>query len=233
MKTNKPKANFFDVVGGRIYDNHTPAYQDYFRREAEALAPILARGGRILDVGCGPGRIFPAVAPYVDELLGIDNSAESVKDAKEVAKKYRSTSTHGIHVLLEDARDMKSFSKDIFDAAFLLYNTLGNFRDARSDYKMLVLENIRRVLKPSGIVAISVYAENAAPFQIEQYSIWDLLPSTVFPEYTTLVNIGGIQQISERFTAGRLEEILREAGFEPGVRSLNEFTYFAVARKTI
>ncbi|TAL57564.1 MAG: class I SAM-dependent methyltransferase, partial [Nanoarchaeota archaeon] len=189
MNIKKPKTNFFDLVGDRIYDNHTAAFQDYFRREAEALAPILARGGRILDVGCGPGRIFPVVAPYVDELLGIDNSAESVKNAKKVAKKYGSTSTNGLHVLLEDARDMRA-SPDIFDAAFLLYNTLGNFRDSKADYKMAVLENIRRMLKPSGILAISVYAENAAPFQIEQYCVWDLLPSTVLPEYTTVVSLG-------------------------------------------
>ena len=52
-------------------------------RELEALAEVVdLEGVRILDVGCGDGRLVWRVAPAADSVLGIDVDAELIETAK-------------------------------------------------------------------------------------------------------------------------------------------------------
>jgi 2-polyprenyl-3-methyl-5-hydroxy-6-metoxy-1,4-benzoquinol methylase len=53
-------------------------------RELEALAKVIDFTGlRVLDVGCGDGRLVWRIAPEADTVLGIDVDGELVETAKE------------------------------------------------------------------------------------------------------------------------------------------------------
>lgn len=57
-----------DVVAAYV---HRPAYPDGLIERLLALAP---KAGRVLDLGCGPGKLAAALAPRVDEVLAVDPS---------------------------------------------------------------------------------------------------------------------------------------------------------------
>jgi len=43
--------------------------------------PRVVRGKRVLDLGCGDGRLAFGVAPYAREVVGLDPDAELIKNA--------------------------------------------------------------------------------------------------------------------------------------------------------
>ena len=49
--------------------------------------PPLVRGKRVLDLGCGDGRLALGVAPFATRVDGIDPDAEAVAAAKRNARK--------------------------------------------------------------------------------------------------------------------------------------------------
>jgi ubiquinone/menaquinone biosynthesis C-methylase UbiE len=80
--------------------NHDNVVRDEFTRQSGAMqiakiftdadiiarikAAVLRKGGRIrvLDVGCGPGILTIALAPYVDEIVALDLTPEMINRAK-------------------------------------------------------------------------------------------------------------------------------------------------------
>jgi len=48
--------------------------------------PALVRGKRVLDLGCGDGRLALGVAPYARSVVGIDPDAELIASARSRAK---------------------------------------------------------------------------------------------------------------------------------------------------
>jgi ubiquinone/menaquinone biosynthesis C-methylase UbiE len=49
--------------------------------------PPLVRGKRVLDLGCGDGRLAIGVAPFAKSVDGIDPDAEAIAAAKQNARK--------------------------------------------------------------------------------------------------------------------------------------------------
>ena len=49
--------------------------------------PPLVRGKRVLDLGCGDGRLALGVAQYAKSVDGIDPDSEAIADAKRNARK--------------------------------------------------------------------------------------------------------------------------------------------------
>lgn len=48
--------------------------------------PALVRGKRVLDLGCGDGRLALGVAPYAQSVVGIDPDEELIASATERAR---------------------------------------------------------------------------------------------------------------------------------------------------
>ena len=47
--------------------------------------PALVRGKRVLDLGCGDGRLALGVAPYAREVIGLDPDPEAIRGARQTA----------------------------------------------------------------------------------------------------------------------------------------------------
>jgi ubiquinone/menaquinone biosynthesis C-methylase UbiE len=79
-----------DSVGD--FGRHVPAVSSVLRpRPHDELrawgGSPLVRGKRVLDLGCGDGRLALGVAPFAKSVDGIDPDAEAVAAAKRKARK--------------------------------------------------------------------------------------------------------------------------------------------------
>ncbi len=118
-----------------------------YTAEASAayLLPHLRPGQRILDFGCGPGTISVGLAKAVDpgELHGVDMEVSQIELARSVAK-VGGHDNATFHV--GDVTDLR-FEDDFFDVAHC-HNVLMHVPDTAA-----VLAEVKRVLKPGGIIA--------------------------------------------------------------------------------
>ncbi|MES0033085.1 class I SAM-dependent methyltransferase [Mesorhizobium sp. M0040] len=98
-------------------------------RQAAAIWDFLSlrQGDRVLELGCGYGRIANRLAEKGAQVTGLDISPILLKKAEEDAIK------RGVNVEYVKA-DMRSIPwRDRFDAAFLWYTTFGYFDDADNE----------------------------------------------------------------------------------------------------
>jgi ubiquinone/menaquinone biosynthesis C-methylase UbiE len=73
-----------DLINRGMYEHR---FTDYWLKSLPGVVAKLQSGGRMLDVGCGSGRVCIAFAKAFPkaEIFGIDPDAESIRRAKEAA----------------------------------------------------------------------------------------------------------------------------------------------------
>ncbi|KAF2108435.1 S-adenosyl-L-methionine-dependent methyltransferase [Lophiotrema nucula] len=128
------------------------------RRTAESdaayLLPHIKKADRILDVGCGPGTITTSLAKYASSgvTVGIDISAAVLHKAKTLAAQA-SISTEGPgSVAFEEGNILERLAYD--DNTFDIVVSSQLFGHLPSeDMSLKALIEMRRVLKPGGILA--------------------------------------------------------------------------------
>ena len=133
---------------------YTMGYSDDFQRllrrrnagsSAAHLLPHLEPGMRVLDFGCGPGTISVGLAEAVSpgELFGVDMEASQIEIARAAAEAggHRNATFQ-----TADVTDLP-FEDDSFDVAHC-HAVLMHAPDT-----VAVLAEVRRVLKPGGIIS--------------------------------------------------------------------------------
>ncbi len=121
---------------------HKTTYQMTFNFNHAIFKVLLkylqpSKGERILDLGCGRGFYVKEMENYTEEVIGVDISESSLKEAVTHKVKYG------------DATDL-NFEANSFDKIYLLHaiEHIPNLKELSSE--------IARVLKPGGI-AIATY----------------------------------------------------------------------------
>ena len=116
-------------------------------RDAAFVLPRLRPGMRLLDCGCGPGTISVGLAEIVSpgEVVGIDVDEGQVALARQHADAGTSTN---VRIEAANVYDLP-FEPRSFDAVFAhaLFEHLAR--------PLLALNQIRRVLRPGGFIAVS------------------------------------------------------------------------------
>lgn len=102
---------------------------------------------RILDIGCGDGKITAQIAQKLPEgsVLGIDSSKDMISLAKET---FNSSNYSNLNFLLKDAQEL-DFNNE-FDIIF------SNAALHRIKDHLSVLKRINKALKPSGKILIQM-----------------------------------------------------------------------------
>ena len=104
--------------------------------------------GRLLDLGCGTGRLGRHFGPKGFEYLGVDLSEEmlAVAESQKATERERFANANLVE-LPEEFRD--------FDYAACLFSTLGMIRG--SENRAAALSSAHRVLRPGGRFALHVH----------------------------------------------------------------------------
>lgn len=139
-------------------DNYPEIYQRYLSKEINAVVGFLENSGKVLDVGCGTGRIIPIVSPLVEEYTGIDIKPDYIKTAKKLTKEH-----DNVQIEKLDALELsKKFKENTFDKSICIWNTIGCVKDDK-----LVIQEIAKVTKKEFF--FSVIAKGTLELRKEYY----------------------------------------------------------------
>jgi SAM-dependent methyltransferase len=119
------------------------------QQEIDALMESCQLGpgnnGRVLDFGCGVGRLSLALRSYFDEVYGVDISEKMISLAKE--------NTPSCTFLLNQGDSLSLFRSNFFD--FVYSNIVLQHQPAREIAKSYIAEFVR-VIKPGGTIVFQM-----------------------------------------------------------------------------
>lgn len=124
----------YDLVVGGVLMRGT------YRRIAEHLTTGIVSGGRVLDIGTGPGRLVEAISRRRDDLqvIGIDPSSDMITRARR-----RTRTLPNVQVRMASAEDLP-FEEESVDA---VVSSLSSHHWAD---RVVALDEQARVLRPGG-----------------------------------------------------------------------------------
>ena len=192
-----------DWLYRKPYDNRPGNEQFYLQAYAVmnlVRAMDIRHGGRILEVGSGPGWVSELLMLLGYDVDGIEPSADLVAVARErverAAAHYRLPSTPNV-VFHETTIESVDFELETFDAV-LFHDALHHVIDER-----VTLETCARVLKPGGVLGIG---EDA----------WQ--PGNREQESALEEEIDRFGTHESPFTCEYLDELLESCGFRDVIR---------------
>ncbi len=193
--------------------------KEYLQAEEEKIKQYCQenRPDLVLEAGCGRGRIIETIMPYCKKIIGVDYSPTMARFCSE-----RFKSNPNIRIYEGDI-SQTHFQDGYFDLGILAFNTLGN----TDTNKERVLLELRRVLQPQGKLLVSVYSERARDIQYETYQKLGL--DILKEENDRIHTREGL--VSQRFSVKDLEAWLQVCGLRGEIESLNDISYFLIARK--
>jgi SAM-dependent methyltransferase len=125
----------------------TPLF-DLDQRFVEEHCP---RPGRLLDLGCGTGRLLLALGQRGWWTLGVDLSPEMLRTAYDKAM----SAGVAVNLLRANITELDALADDSFDGAACLFSTLGMVMGA--DQRRRVIAHSFRVLRPGGRFILHVH----------------------------------------------------------------------------
>jgi SAM-dependent methyltransferase len=131
------------------------AYANRDLRAAEVIVLLRYRdglSGRVLELGCGAGRLSGFLAEVAREVHAIDVSPTMVAACRQA---YPS-----VQAEQGDLRDLGGFGGDSFDAVVGGYSVLDVLTD---DERRKTLLELRRIVAPGGLLVFSSHNRDAGP----------------------------------------------------------------------
>lgn len=169
--------------------------------------------GRVVDLGCGTGRLLAALAARGFDCVGVDLSPEMLAVARRKVPAAEFVQANLVELdALPDAS---------FDAAACLFSTLGMIGGA--DNRRRVLGHFARILKPGGVLVLHAHSKG--------FSVWDhsgrrWLLADVWKRFVGRPDVGdrpmpvhqGVAGLAlHQFTRRELTRLLADAGFDVAV----------------
>jgi ubiquinone/menaquinone biosynthesis C-methylase UbiE len=111
--------------------------------------------GRLIDLGCGTGRLCLHFAGKGYDCVGVDLSEEMLAKARE---KWTSSTHAGAGAAMfmkANLLDLSELPAHSFDYAACLFSTLGMVRGEQE--RSIVIANAHRLLKPDGLLVLHVH----------------------------------------------------------------------------
>ena len=126
----------------------------YSRALPEFLAAEASlRGGRALDVGCGPGTVAVDLAPYAAEVVGLDPAGEMLAEAARHAGRR---GVRNVRWVLGRAEDLPTL--DLGRFALVVFAQSFHWTDREA-----VAEVVYDLLEPGGVLALIAHEVNGRP----------------------------------------------------------------------
>ena len=158
------------------YSSCTTATHQSRTAESDAafLLPHIRKIDHILDVGCGPGTITTGLAKYASEgkVVGIDISTDVLQKAKTLANGANVPTQGPGSVVFEQGNILErlAYADETFDIVYCS-QVFGHI--PLPDLPLQALAEIRRVLKPGGILATrDATAQHFYPPSLDIDRLW-------------------------------------------------------------
>ena len=150
------------IVGAdlqRVYELASPRIRRYLRAEILNVVDCVRGSDRVLELGCGYGRVLAEVAPHVGRAVGIDIARGNLRSAASYLRAWQNCDLalmNAVHLGFGDAR---------FDATICVQNGICAFGVNPS---RLVAEAIR-VTREGGRILFSTYSPRIWPDRLEWF----------------------------------------------------------------
>jgi len=102
---------------------------------------------KVLDFGCGVGRLTQALVPYFSECAGVDISENMIKKADEFNKYGKKC-----RYIVNTADNLKMFPDNYFD---FVYSNI-TLQHISPPYSFNYIKEFLRVIKPGGVILFQV-----------------------------------------------------------------------------
>jgi SAM-dependent methyltransferase len=182
----------------KVYEIAGLRVSQYLEAEIDHLSVFVEPGDRILELGCGYGRVLAPLAGIAGQGWGVDNSPDNLELAR--------AEHPNLNFVLMDVADLE-FEDDGFDLVF----GVQNFISACKVPPETLLRETLRVTKPGGRIMLSSYAAEFWPHRLE----W----------FRQQADEGLLGPIDEEVTGGGV--IVCEDGFRATTFSPDEFASLA------
>jgi ubiquinone/menaquinone biosynthesis C-methylase UbiE len=133
----------------RCYDIAPPGIKQYLDAEISHILNFIKPNDKVLELGCGYGRVLSYLHSQSSFIFGIDASLESLKMATSFESEGRR-----FHLASMDAGSL-GFSDNVFDVILCIQNGISAIK---IDPKRLLSEALR-VVGSKGIIMFSSYSE--------------------------------------------------------------------------
>lgn len=141
MDTYEPIAAHYDREHDLFSDDI-----DWYLHLAEVAGP------RVLELGCGSGRLLAPLAAAGNRVVGVDSSEAMIQRARS---RLQSVIARGqVTLVLGDMQDLGELGAGSFDLVIIPLNGLLHVDDAAAQRR--VLQEAATVLRPGGLLAIDV-----------------------------------------------------------------------------
>ena len=145
----------------RCYEIAPDGVKQFLEAEIAFVLNKVSRDDKVLDLGCGYGRVAIRLLAKVKEVVGIDISEDNIQLAKKIVGNNKTC-----RFFVMDAIDLK-FENDYFDIVICVQNGISAFN---VDPIRLVQEAFR-VTGKGGIVLFSSYSEKFWEERLDWFQI--------------------------------------------------------------
>jgi 2-polyprenyl-6-hydroxyphenyl methylase/3-demethylubiquinone-9 3-methyltransferase len=145
----------------RVYEVATPRVQQYLRAEIDYVVSKVREGDIVVELGCGYGRLLPALAERAGSVFGIDTSLGSLTLAREMLpdnSRYHLACMNAVRL---------GFRDEAFDVVVCVQNGISAFHENQQD---LVRECVR-VCKKGGTALFSSYSDKFWDHRLEWFEL--------------------------------------------------------------
>jgi SAM-dependent methyltransferase len=136
----------------QCYDVASPRVRQYLEAEIAHVLERIRGRDRVLELGCGYGRVTVRLTEAARRVVGIDTAPESLVLAREMDLESRCE-------FLEMAAEAMTFRDGEFDAVVCIQNGICAF----GVNQVSLLREELRVTRPGGIVLVSTYSDRFWP----------------------------------------------------------------------
>ncbi len=141
----------------KVYEVASPRVTQYLEEEIRFVLDRVSTDARVLELGCGYGRVLERLASRTKRVVGIDTSRESLAMAAQQSR-------GGYRLALMNAVSL-GFAKKSFDLVACIQNGISAFKVEPLD----LMREAVRVTRAGGRVLFSSYAEKFWPYRLEWF----------------------------------------------------------------
>jgi ubiquinone/menaquinone biosynthesis C-methylase UbiE len=186
----------YNQISGEFSDTRSNPWYEF-----EIYKEMTDEGDRVLDLGCGNGRLFTSLRERDVKYVGVDVSEGLLREAAKKHKKAK---------FKVGSFNKIPYKRPYFDKVFCV----ASFHHIPSkEYRIKALKEIKRVLKKDGTVAISVW--NLWQKRYRKFVFESLFRLNKYDFGDTFIpwSKSGVKRYYHAFTIYEMRSLLRDAGF--------------------